>query len=96
MAFIRKFTTTSGATGVQVIYKDGARVIKTVHVGSAASERELAKLEREAQKILDGDKQPLFNLDRYNKPLPPADRGGTKAKKGMAAPEAEEENAERK
>ena len=67
MAYIRKFKTTSGATGVQVCYKQGNKVVKTVHVGSAASERALEKLLREAQGIIDGDKTPLFNLDKYNK-----------------------------
>lgn len=69
MAFIRKFKTTSGATGVQVCYKDGERVVKTVHVGSATSEKRLLKLLREAQGIIDGDKNPLFNLDKYNKKI---------------------------
>ncbi len=67
MAYIRKFKTTSGATGVQVCYKEQGRVVKTVHVGSASSDRGLRKLLREAQKIIDGEKNPLFNLDRYNK-----------------------------
>lgn len=67
MAYIRKFKTTSGATGVQVCYKEGNKVVKTVHVGSASSETALNKLLRTAQGIIDGDKQPLFNLDKYNK-----------------------------
>ena len=67
MAYIRKFKTTSGATGVQVCYKQGNKVVKTVHVGSASSERALVKLMREAQGIIDGDKKPMFNLDKYNK-----------------------------
>ena len=67
MAYIRKFKTTSGATGVQVCYKQGNKVVKTVHVGSASSEKGLMRLMREAQGIIDGDKTPLFNLDKYNK-----------------------------
>lgn len=67
MAFIRKFKTTSGATGVQVCYKSGERVIKTVHIGSASSDKQLLKLLRKAQGIIDGDKSPLFDLDKYNK-----------------------------
>ena len=67
MAYIRKFKTTSGATGVQVCYKSGEKVVKTVHVGSANSEVALEKLLRKAQGIIDGDKKPLFNLDKYNK-----------------------------
>ena len=67
MAYIRKFKTTSGATGIQVCYKEGNRVVKTVHVGSASSERGLKKLEKRAQEIIDAGKQPMFNLDKYNK-----------------------------
>lgn len=67
MAYIRKFKTTSGATGVQVCYKQGNKVVKTVHVGSASSERALVKLMRKAQGIIDGDKKPMFNLDKFNK-----------------------------
>ncbi len=67
MAYIRKFKTTSGATGVQVCYKEGNQVVKTVHVGSATSDVALRKLLREARGIIDGDKgRPLFNLDKYN------------------------------
>ena len=67
MAYIRKFKTTSGATGVQVCYKEQGRVVKTIHVGSAASELALRRLLREAQGIIDGEKKPLFNLDKFNK-----------------------------
>ena len=68
MAYIRKFKTTSGATGVQVCYKQGNKVVKTVHVGSASSEKGLLKLMRKAREIIDGEKgEPLFNLDKYNK-----------------------------
>ena len=67
MAYIRKFKTTSGATGVQVCYKEQGRVTKTVHVGSASSEIALEKLLRKAQGIIDGDKNSLFNLDKFNK-----------------------------
>ncbi|MBQ3465074.1 hypothetical protein IJH15_02540 [Candidatus Saccharibacteria bacterium] len=68
MAYIRRFKTTSGATGVQVCYKEQGKVVRTIHVGSASSEKSLAKLLREAQGIIDGEKgKPLFNLDKYNK-----------------------------
>ena len=68
MAYIRKFKTTSGATGVQVCYKEGNRVVKTVHVGSASSDKALARLLREAQGIIDREKgEELFNLKKYNK-----------------------------
>lgn len=68
MAYIRKFETTSGATGVQVCYKEQGRVVKTVHVGSAKSEMALEKLLRKAQGIIDEEKgKPMFNLDKFNK-----------------------------
>ena len=68
MAYIRKFKTTSGATGVQVCYKEGEQVVKTVHVGSASSDKALARLMKKAQGIIDAEKgTPLFNLDRYNR-----------------------------
>ena len=70
MAYIRKFKTTSGATGVQVCYKQGSKVVRTIHVGSASSQAKLSKLLREAQGIIDGDKKPLFNLDKFNKKEP--------------------------
>ena len=67
MAYIRKFKTTSGATGVQVCYKEQGRVIKTVHVGSASSDERLEKLIKKARGIIDGDKKPLFDLEKSNK-----------------------------
>ena len=67
MAYIRKFKTTSGATGVQVCYKEGNRVVKTVHVGSASSEVALNKLLKKAQGIIDAGKRPMFDLDKFNK-----------------------------
>ena len=68
MAYIRRFKTTSGATGVQVCYKEGNRVVRTVHVGSATSEKALEKLLREAQGIIDGEKgTPMFDLNKFNK-----------------------------
>ena len=67
MAYIRKFKTTSGATGVQVCYKQGNDIVKTVHVGSSSSDDGIKKLMREAQGIIDQGKKPLFNLDKFNK-----------------------------
>lgn len=69
MAYIRKFKTSSGATGVQVCYKEQGKVVKTVHVGSASSEIGLEKLVRDAQKIIDSGKKPLFDLNKYNREL---------------------------
>ena len=67
MAYIRKFKTTSGAIGVQVCYKEGSKVIRTVHVGSTSSEVGLKRLLKQAQGIIDAGKQPLFDLDKYDK-----------------------------
>lgn len=67
MAYIRRFKTTSGATGVQVCCKEQGKVVKTIHVGSANSSIALERLVREAQGIIDGEKKPLFNLDKFNK-----------------------------
>lgn len=72
MAYIRRFKTGSGATGIQVCYKEHGKVVKTVHVGSANSEQGIEKLLKKAQKIMDADKLPLFSLeelDRKNKNL---------------------------
>ena len=67
MAFIRKFRTGSGATGVQVCWKEQGRVVRTEHVGSANSEVALLKLLKRAQKIIDGEKTPLFDLKKFDK-----------------------------
>lgn len=67
MAYIRKFKTTSGATGVQVCYKERGRVVRTEHIGSASSDSGVEKLVKKAQSIIDAGKNPLFNLDRFNK-----------------------------
>jgi hypothetical protein len=66
VAYIRKFKTGSGATGVQVCYKKGREVVKTVHVGSANSDVALEKLLKKAQKIIDEGKRPLFDLDEFD------------------------------
>ena len=68
MAYIRKFKTTSGATGVQVCYKEGNRVVKTVHVGSSSSVNGVSRLVREAREIIDREKgEPMFDLDKFNR-----------------------------
>ena len=66
MAYIRKFKTTSGATGVQVCYKSHGEIVKTVHVGSTKSEARLEKLLQKAQGIIDEGKQPLFDLSLFD------------------------------
>ena len=67
MAFIRKFKTTSGATGVQVCYKEGNKVVRTEHIGSASTEKQLEKLLRRAREVMDKGKNPLFKLDKFNR-----------------------------
>ena len=67
MAFIRKFSTASGATGVQVCWKKNGEVVKTVHVGSANSPVGLEKLLKKAQKIIDEGKRPLFDLGEFDR-----------------------------
>lgn len=52
---------------MQVCYKEQGKVIRTVHVGSASSDVALERLMREAQGIIDGDKQPLFDLKKFDK-----------------------------
>ena len=66
MAYIRKFKTGSDATGVQVCYKERGKVVKTVHVGSAKTEKGITKLLKKAQAIIDEEKTPMFNLDKFN------------------------------
>jgi hypothetical protein len=66
MAFIRQFRTGSGATGVQVCWKRGGEVVRTVHIGSANSERGLKKLLREAERVKLGAGQgALFDLREF-------------------------------
>ncbi len=67
MAFIRKFKTGSGKTGVQVCYKKQGRVVKTVHVGSAETGQGIEKLVKRAQAIIDEDKRSLFDLEKFDK-----------------------------
>ena len=67
MAYIRKFKTGSGKTGVQVCYKERGKVVRTVHVGSAESERGVEKLMKKARGVLDEGKRALFDLEEFDK-----------------------------
>lgn len=67
MAYIRRFKTSSGATGIQVCWKEKGRVVKTKHIGSANSEVALEKLLKEAQGIIDEKKTPLFDMAKFDK-----------------------------
>ncbi len=69
MAFIRKFFTGSGATGVQVCWKKGGEVVRTEHIGSANSDVALEKLLKKAQKIIDDGKRSLFDLNDFNREI---------------------------
>ena len=65
MAYIRKFKTESGATGVQVCWKEQGRVVKTMHIGSANSEHAVEKLVKKARAVMGNT--PLFNLKKFDK-----------------------------
>lgn len=67
MAYIREFKTGSGATGVQVCYKEHGKVVKTVHVGSAMTEEGTIRLKKKAQKIMNEGRKPLFDLEKFDK-----------------------------
>ncbi|MBU0979018.1 IS1634 family transposase [Patescibacteria group bacterium] len=60
MTFIRKVTTKSGATAVQVVRKRYGRIVNLQHVGSAHTQSELNTLLHLAQKLIDGDQPRLF------------------------------------
>lgn len=63
---MRKFKTGSGATGVQVCWKERGEVVRTVHVGSARSEKGLARLMKKARQVMDEGKLALFDLDEFD------------------------------
>ena len=52
---------------MQVCYKIGNEVVKTVHVGSSRSEKGVEKLMKKAREIMDAGKNPLFDLDKFTK-----------------------------
>ena len=60
MAFIRKVKTASGATAVQIAYKQKGHIVKIVHIGSAHNDEELNLLPMLARKRLQGDQPELF------------------------------------
>lgn len=64
MAYVRKYKTGSGATGVQVCYKECGKVVKIVHIGSARTEEGIKQLEREARAKINAGKISLFDLDK--------------------------------
>ena len=66
VSYIRQFKTASGATGVQVCYKKGREVVKTVHIGSASDEISLAKLLKKAREVMDEGKSSLFDISEFD------------------------------
>ena len=66
MAYIRKFKTGSGKTGVQVCYKERGKVVRTVHVGSAESERGIEKLVKKARGVINEGRRSLFDLEEFD------------------------------
>ena len=60
MAFIRKVKTTSGATAVQIAYKQKGKVFKIIHIGSAHTDEDLKILLAIARKRLHQNQLPLF------------------------------------
>jgi hypothetical protein len=60
MAFIRRVKTTSGATAIQIAYKQKGKIIKIIHIGSAHTEEELKILLALAHKRLHENQLVLF------------------------------------
>jgi len=60
MAFIRKIKTSSGATAVQIAYKQKGRIVKIVHIGSAHDEEELKIMLTLARNRLEANQLELF------------------------------------
>jgi transposase len=60
MAFIRKVKTTSGATAVQIAYKQKGKIVKINHLGSAHTDEDLKILLALARKQLQKNQLPLF------------------------------------
>ncbi len=60
MAFIRKVKTTSGATAVQIAYKQKGKIVKIIHIGSAHTEEELQILLDLANTQLQKNQMTLF------------------------------------
>jgi len=60
MAFIRKVKTGSGATAVQIAYKEHGRIVRIEHIGSAHTQTELESLLALARQHMRGDQLSLF------------------------------------
>ena len=57
--FIKRYEAKGGGTVIQVVYKQGRQVMRTVHVGTAHSEDDLELLVALAHDIIRGDQQTL-------------------------------------
>ena len=64
---MRKYKTGSGATGVQVCYKEFGKVVKTIQIGSAHSEQGIRRLEKKARQVMNAGQGELFKLERFEK-----------------------------
>ena len=67
MAYVRKFVTGSGKTGVEVLWKSHGEIVKHQYVGSAGNQKQLDLLLRKAQSIIDNGNRSLFDLDDFNR-----------------------------
>ncbi len=65
MAYVRKYKTGSGATGVQICYKEYGRVVRVIQVGSARSEEGIAKLVKQAKRMIYAKQGELFPVEKY-------------------------------
>ncbi len=69
MAFIRKVKTASGATAVQIAYKQYGQIVGIDHIGSAHTQADLETLLVLAKKRLVGGQQYLFKETLSSSPL---------------------------
>jgi hypothetical protein len=60
MAFIRKVKTKSGATAVQIAFKEKGKIVKIIHLGSAHTEEDLKVLLATAEQRLHEDQLAFF------------------------------------
>ena len=71
--FVRRVTTASGATAVQIMHKRGRRVLGIEHIGSAHTEADLAVLVEVARvRLHAGQEQLPWGLESDTGPTGPA------------------------
>jgi len=51
-AFIKQYKARNGSTVIQVVFKNGRSVVKTIHVGTAHNDIEIAELRAVAKDII--------------------------------------------